>query len=106
MHRIPALVAALALSGAATAYASGAGPRKVKVVVGRTAPLDLQLPATIRVCDDPTVVRVEARADGQGFDVVGLKEGKTLCGFAESAKAQRILIEVQVYAAGIDQDVK
>ncbi len=74
-------------------------PRQVTVAVGASTPLDLQLAGELHSCDDASVVRIDPAGDGKGWNAVGLKEGRTLCGFAENAKAQRIMLELIVIPA-------
>ena len=84
------------LLGASSAGAKGDAPRKVIVPVGGTAPLELPFPALERICDDPSVVRIEVTPDDKGLQAAGLKPGSTLCGFSESPKSQRIVLEIVV----------
>jgi hypothetical protein len=66
-------------------------PKKLELRVGKKLVLELVTVQT--VCDDPEVVRVEA--DGKALTLTGLKEGRTLCSFAQ-AQGLRRLYEVRV----------
>jgi hypothetical protein len=61
-------------------------PKKLELRVGKQVVLELVTVQTI--CDDPEVVRVEAH--GKALTLTGLKEGRTLCSFAQSQGLRRL----------------
>jgi hypothetical protein len=98
MHASKAILLGVLLGASSAAGAKPEAPRKVLVPLGGTAPLQLPFPAFERICDDPTVVRIEVARDDKGLQAVGLKVGSTLCGFSESPKSQRIVLQIVVVA--------
>ncbi len=71
--------------------------RQIAVAVGRAVPVKLAGPAQV-ICDDTTVVRIEV-AEG-ALRVVGVKAGKTQCGFYSVVRgAFRIVFDVTVTPA-------
>jgi len=69
-----------------------AGIRKVSIKVGAFARLDIR--AATGVCDDPAIIRVED--GGDHLRLVGLKAGKTMCGFAGPSGMDRKQYDVVV----------
>src|SRR5262245_36086831 len=65
----------------------GGAPTRIVIKVGKHA--DLYIRAAQGQCDDRSVVRVEDAGDH--LRLVGLKEGKTLCGFG-GPKAMRFTV--------------
>jgi hypothetical protein len=93
-----ACAAGLALS-ALPASAQPPTVKQLTVKVGEAGKIHLAFPAASTVCDDLSLIRVE---DGGDFiRVVGVKAGKTKCGFWRVADAPlpTVLVEITVVAA-------
>jgi hypothetical protein len=94
-----ALVAAVLVVCASVAWAEEAPPPPVKyvVAVGESTTLSLGGVASVGQCDDPSLLRIEAA--GTDLKIVGVKVGKTACGFwTQNAPGRITHIEVEVTA--------
>ncbi len=77
-------------------YAGPDAPESVEITVGVPVPLQLAMRVTMGVCDDPSLVRIEAAPDGARLQLVGLEPGTTLCSFFETPMTNRLVLEVHV----------
>jgi hypothetical protein len=66
----------------------------VLVKVGAWSRLDLPFAVAAGVCNDPTIVRTEARNGALG--VLGLKTGRTTCGYWATPASRHYLFDVTV----------
>ena len=74
-------------------------PEQIQVMVGQSVPLHVPFLATIGVCDDPSIVRVEVAPRGKTLQLTGLVQGRTRCAFSENPLSTRTLIDVLVLGA-------
>ena len=72
--------------------------RRITIVLGGFELLRLEAPVSVGVCDDTSIVRVED--GGDALRLVGLKVGKTQCGFwTQQRTGQHTMVEVIVTTA-------
>lgn len=83
-----------ALIAVSLLVAAAAGPQKLRLRVGES--VDLHIISTQTICDDPSIVKVEAVGDV--IRLTGLRAGQTLCSLG-MAGGPRTLYEITVMAA-------
>jgi hypothetical protein len=96
MTRLAALLLLLG-AGSSRGAADPPGTVPLSIEVGSSAPVPASPGANI-LCDDTSVVTGRFSAEGNGFELVALKPGSTLCGLWLAGQTPGGLFRVRVIA--------